>query len=126
MIVCHWPSRLMVFRPSVFAIKSTCCARAQGITASREIRRNRNFILRKLRKSGPDRKAAEAVRLFRHSNQGWPFPENDSASPMLFPPGKWRRKSRGNTYACGPPTGSEVQFEAKLNIARRARTRDRA
>src|SRR5215208_4881431 len=44
MIVCHWPSRLTVLRPSVFAIRSICCARADGASASSAIRRIKSFI----------------------------------------------------------------------------------
>src|SRR5947208_2810826 len=46
MIVCHWPSRLIVFRPSVFATRPVCCARAHGRTARRMIRKISAFILR--------------------------------------------------------------------------------
>src|ERR1700681_740122 len=47
MIVCHWPSRLMVFRPSVLPIKPICCA-SQGITARRKQQIRKGLILWRL------------------------------------------------------------------------------
>src|SRR5258708_32236182 len=49
MIVCHWPSRLMVFRPSVLAIKPGCCALTIVTAARKPIQRAANTVERTIR-----------------------------------------------------------------------------
>src|SRR5436190_10318194 len=67
MIVRHCPSRLMVFLPSVFAIRPTCCPLAVGITASRKISRTSDFILRLVREiRTPVVSPRGSSELFRH------------------------------------------------------------
>src|SRR6267378_6862039 len=46
MIVCHWPLRLTVFRPSLLAMSPVCCACTAGTAKYRSIRNRMDFIFR--------------------------------------------------------------------------------
>src|SRR5258708_9066088 len=46
MIVCHWPSRLTVLRPSMLAMSPVCCACTAGTTKNKRIRNRMDFIFR--------------------------------------------------------------------------------
>src|SRR6266568_7321093 len=126
MIVRHCPSRLMVLRPSVFAIRPTCCPLAVGITTSRKISRTSDFILRLVQEiSTPVVSPRGSSELFWHLTGALPFPGTDTSSPgsHVRETGEERQKQSLWTRTDYQRI-SEVQFEAKLNIARRTRGAD--
>src|SRR5437773_7500348 len=95
MIVRHCASKLMVFLPSVFAIRPTCCPLAVGITASRRISRTSDFILRLVREiRTPVVSPRGSSELFR----GLVVSEERHFIAMLTRPERLEKKGRGNRY----------------------------